>query len=121
MRSRRIARRFTDSILRTRADQKIGSRSTDTLEFGYAPLLEDECVCGEVAERLAHLDTAGLAIGFHARGGVHRVAPDVVGEPRVADDTGGGRPAVDADAQPQPPPSKRRLLADGLAHDQRQA
>ena len=48
------------------------------LDLGRAALFEHERVPGQIAECFAHLDAAGLAVGFHARCGVHRIAPDIV-------------------------------------------
>src|SRR5262249_9067213 len=64
----------------TLADQKERPGRADALDVGCAALLEYELIGRKGAERLAHLDAAGLAIGLHARGGVHRIAPHIVGE-----------------------------------------
>src|SRR5262249_28506238 len=95
-------------------------RRPQALDVGLAALLERERVGRQVAERFAYVDAVGQAVRLHARGGVHRVAPHVVGEARVTDDAGGRRPAVDADAQPELAAAERRLLADQLDHRQRQ-
>ena len=100
--------------------QKIAAHRADALEVGGAALLELEMVARRGAEALADMDAAGLAVRFHARGKVHRVAPDVVGEARIADDAGGGRAAMDADAHLELAPAERRLAVDRLEHRQRE-
>ncbi len=52
-------------------------------------------------DRLGHLDLADLAERFHAAGGVHGVAPEVVNELPPADHPGDHRPAVEPDAHPR--------------------
>src|SRR4051812_26255312 len=91
------------TLLRTgcaNAHQKECPRGAEALDVGRAALLEHERVGREVAKRLAHVDTAGLAVRLHTRSGIHRVAPHVVGKAGIADDARGRRPAMDADPKP---------------------
>ena len=48
------------------------------------------------------LNSAGLAMSFHALSNVHRVAPNVVGDAQVTDHPGDNRVVMDADAQGKP-------------------
>src|SRR5262245_54460669 len=98
------------------ADQEKRPRLADAPDGGRAAPLEHEPVGGELAERLADMDAARLAVRLHARGGVHSIAPDVVGEAGIADHARSRRPAVDADAQPEPAAAERRLPADEVNH-----
>src|SRR5215468_1541142 len=84
-----------------RPDQKERPGRAKALDVGRAALLELEPVGDELAERLAHVDATRLAVRLHARGGIHGVAPDIVGEARIADDARCCRAAMDTDAQPQ--------------------
>src|SRR5262244_574126 len=102
-----------------RRDQEERPGRAEALDVGRAALLELEPVGGETAERLAHVDAARLAVRFHARGGIHGVAPDIVGEARIADDARCRRTAMDADPHPQLVAAERRLLADQLHHCKR--
>src|SRR5262249_37454049 len=111
---------LTPSTLRALADQEVRPGRANSLDVGRAALLEHEPISRKVAERLAHLDAAGLAIRLHARGCVHRIAPDVVGKAGVADHAGGGRAAMDADAQAKLAAAERRLAGDLIHHGERQ-
>src|SRR5689334_22101419 len=50
---------------------------------------------------VAHLDAVRLAVGFHAGGGIHGVAPEVVAELVLADHARHHRAALHPDAQAQ--------------------
>src|SRR5437868_2414596 len=95
--------------IRPEGNNKKRMHLTHALEIGGAALLEHEGVFGQLAIRLADLNAAGHALGLQARGGIHRIAPDIVRESRVSDNAGRCLPAMDSDAHRKPLPGKRRL------------
>src|SRR5262249_44636855 len=76
---------FPGHALTPRRLQKVRAGGADALDLRFPALDEAEHVDGEIPKRFAHLDAAGLAVGFHARCGIHRIAPHIIGEASVSD------------------------------------
>src|SRR5262249_59164173 len=84
-----------------RSEEQVGGHWSFALDVhGVAPA-EFVAVSKALIGALGDLNGAGLGVGFHAAGGVDRVAPEVVDELGPADHAGDDRPGVDADAHPK--------------------
>src|SRR5258705_6344904 len=83
-----IERRLSSAhvALVAQSHQKVCPGGAEPFDVGRAALLEHEMIRCKIAEHLAYLDAPALAMRFHARGRVHCITPDVVGEARVAND-----------------------------------
>nr|WP_232372664.1 hypothetical protein [Acuticoccus mangrovi] len=81
--------------------QEEGLDLAEPLHRQPAPRRHEEARPQEIGGARRHLDAAGQRVAFHPRGGVHGVAPEVVGEARPTDDAGDHRAGVEPDAHPQ--------------------
>ena len=76
--------------------KEVGLHPPLALDLALGLLFGREAVAHEGVGPLAHIDTAGLRVGAHARRRVDRIAAQVVLESLVSDDAGYGEAAVDA-------------------------
>src|SRR5437667_4117243 len=80
-----------------RSEEQVGGHWSFALDVhGVAPA-EFVAVSKALVGPLGDLNGAGLGVGFHAAGGIDRVAPEVVDELGPADPPGDDRSRVDAD------------------------
>ena len=71
----------------------------EALDRDGAARSEGECIPKQCGGSGGEVDGVERGAAFHAAGGVHGVAPEVVGEFVAANDTGGERAAVEAGAE----------------------
>ena len=76
-------------------------RAAEAAYLGFAAFFKLERITGRVAECVADMNTAGNALRFHARGHVHGIPPQIIGNARTADHARNRGAGMDADAQPQ--------------------
>ena len=84
------------ALARPLAQEKSFHRSL-AFDFDAAARFEIKPIVQQSARRCRDLDATGQGVGFHAACGIHRIAPDVVGEFVGADDAGNDRTRVNAD------------------------
>ena len=79
--------------------KKPGARRADATNLNDAPLVETERILDDGTKRIGDLNSSWHSVGFHTRGHVYGIAPDVVGESGVTDDACRGAAGVEADPQ----------------------
>src|SRR5438132_174013 len=88
-------------------DQTIAQHFAFAFDTDHSAGLEDILIAQTLISRRRNEDAAGLGMGFHATGEIHRIAPEIVSKFFCANHAGDNRSGVKPDTHP------KGLIVDG--------